>query len=67
VIYRALHKSSKPEMALRVAIAAGKDDGPGVPPLLRELIERVAKLAHDGYVTGALVDTQAKDVSERDA
>ncbi|RMG18909.1 MAG: DUF2813 domain-containing protein [Planctomycetota bacterium] len=45
VIRRALHKSSKPEMALRVAIAAANPDGPGVPPLLRELVARTAALA----------------------
>lgn len=45
VIRRAIKATSKPQMALRVVEAMAKPDGPGVPPLLREMVETVVGLA----------------------
>jgi putative ATP-dependent endonuclease of OLD family len=52
VIGRAVRRSSKPEMALAVLEALGREGSPGVPRPLREVIERAVRLARGGL--GAL-------------
>jgi putative ATP-dependent endonuclease of the OLD family len=45
VIGRAIHRNSKPFMAVAVVEAISRADSAGVPPLLRKLIESCVKLA----------------------
>jgi putative ATP-dependent endonuclease of OLD family len=45
VIERAMHRRSKPAVALAVVDAAGRPDSPGVPPVLQRVIETVVRLA----------------------
>ena len=47
MIKRAVRASSKPGLALRVAVAASKQDGPGVPPLIREALDALVRLARE--------------------
>jgi putative ATP-dependent endonuclease of OLD family len=47
VIRRAIRGSSKPGLALRVAVAASRRDGPGVPPLLRATLDAAVRLARE--------------------
>lgn len=45
VIERAVHRNSKPFMAIAVVEAITRDGSPGVPPVLKKLIETCVKLA----------------------
>ena len=45
VIRRAIRGASKPGLALRVAVAASRSDGPGVPKVIREALDAVVRLA----------------------
>jgi len=45
VIERAVHRNSKPFMAIAVVEAITRDGSPGVPPALKKLIETCVKLA----------------------
>jgi putative ATP-dependent endonuclease of OLD family len=47
IIERAMHRRSKPAVALAVAEAAGRKKSPGVPPLLQDAIETVVRLARN--------------------
>ena len=45
VIAKAIHRSSKPDLAIEVAIEAGKRGVESVPTLLRKMFSRVLWLA----------------------
>lgn len=45
IIGRAIHRNSKPFMAVAVVEAMSRKDSPGVPPELRKLIENCVRLA----------------------
>lgn len=45
IIDKAIHRSSKPDLAIDVAMAASLRGTPSIPPLLRQMFSRVAWLA----------------------
>ncbi len=47
VIGRAIHRNSKPYMAVAIVEAIARKDSPGVPPQLRKLIEACVRLAKE--------------------
>lgn len=47
IIDRAIHRTSKPFMAVAIVEAIARKDSPGVPPQLKKLIETCVRLAHD--------------------
>jgi putative ATP-dependent endonuclease of OLD family len=47
IIGRAIHRNSKPFMAVAIVEAIARKDSPGVPPQLRQLIETCVRLAHE--------------------
>lgn len=46
IITQAIHHSSKPELAIAVAMAAAERGPEAIPPLLRQMFSRVMWLAH---------------------
>jgi putative ATP-dependent endonuclease of the OLD family len=48
IIGRAIHRNSKPFMAVAVIEAMARQNSPGVPQQLRQLIEKCVRLAHGG-------------------
>jgi putative ATP-dependent endonuclease of the OLD family len=49
IIGRAIHRNSKPFMAIAIVEAMAQPDSPGVPPVLRKLVETCVKLAKGKY------------------
>jgi putative ATP-dependent endonuclease of the OLD family len=49
IIGRAIHRNSKPFMAIAIVEAMTRPDSPGVPPVLRQLIETCVRLAKGKY------------------
>jgi putative ATP-dependent endonuclease of OLD family len=47
IIGRAIHRNSKPFMAVAIVEAIARKDSPGVPPQLKQLIETCVRLAHE--------------------
>jgi putative ATP-dependent endonuclease of the OLD family len=45
IIGRAIHRNSKPFMAIAIVEAMAQPDSPGVPPVLRKLVETCVRLA----------------------
>ena len=45
VITKAIHRSSKPDLAIEVAMEAGRRGTDAVPPLLKKMFSRVVWLA----------------------
>jgi putative ATP-dependent endonuclease of OLD family len=45
IIARAIHRNSKPFMAIAIVEAISRPDSPGVPPVLRKLVETCVRLA----------------------
>ena len=45
IIGRAIHRNSKPFMAIAIVEAISQPDSPGVPPVLRKLIETCVRMA----------------------
>jgi putative ATP-dependent endonuclease of OLD family len=50
VIGRAIHRNSKPFMAVAVLEAMARNDSRGVPPVLKNLVEKCARLAKESAV-----------------
>ena len=61
VIHRAIKNTSKPQMALRAAEAIAKAGPQGVPPLLRDLLERAVATARRTAAAPYLVGGAAPD------
>jgi putative ATP-dependent endonuclease of the OLD family len=51
IIDRAIHRNSKPFMAVAIVEAIARKDSPGVPPQLRKLIETCVRLANAAPMT----------------
>jgi putative ATP-dependent endonuclease of the OLD family len=49
IIGRAIHRNSKPFMAIAIVEAMAQSDSPGVPPVLRKLVETCVCLAKGKY------------------
>ncbi len=45
IIHKAIQRSSKPDLAIEVALAAGQRGPEAMPPLLRQMFDRVVRLA----------------------
>jgi putative ATP-dependent endonuclease of OLD family len=52
IIGRAIHRQSKPFMAIAVVEAMGKEGAPGVTPVLKKLAETCVRLARQGIKKG---------------
>ena len=48
VIGRAIHRNSKPYMAVAIVEAIARKDSPGVPQQLKKLVESCIRLAKEG-------------------
>jgi putative ATP-dependent endonuclease of the OLD family len=52
IIERALHRNSKPFMAIAVIEAVARKDSPGVPQELKKVVEKCVRLAKESSVVG---------------